>query len=286
MKKQFTAVIGVSLAALLLLSSCSKKTEQTDNTDDGADAAQTTDVSVQELPFEYRTSGDSAVITGYTGDAADVEIPKTISDSESGSVYTVTEIDAGAFFGNASITSVVIPEGVETVGAGAFQNCGALESVVMPSSLKTIGTRAFFNCQSLADVTFGANVSSVGYMAFSDFFTECPWYASLKDEKVIVGDGVLLKYNGAAPAVFGVGDEVKHVAYYAFLDSKAPTAEFSKSLETIDERAFVGSETLIQLDAECPAVEDAKQYGLNYEIIPAQNAEETEAETESTEAAD
>lgn len=55
---------------------------------------------------------------------------------------TLRKIGVGAFFGNASLTIIVIPNGVQEIGAKAFDECGSF-AVVLPGSVETIGARAF-----------------------------------------------------------------------------------------------------------------------------------------------
>ena len=54
--------------------------------------------------------------------------------------------------GNNTVTSVVIPAGVDTIEKYAFYNCSKLETVVLPEECKNIGTRAFYNCKSLKSI--------------------------------------------------------------------------------------------------------------------------------------
>ncbi len=56
--------------------------------------------------------------------------------------------------GNDTVTSVVIPEGVETINKYAFYNCSALRSVKLPESCTTIGEYAFTYCSILENVNF------------------------------------------------------------------------------------------------------------------------------------
>ena len=42
--------------------------------------------------------------------------------------------------------TIVLPDGVQTIGADAFFGCGALTSVEIPASVDTIGDRAFRFC--------------------------------------------------------------------------------------------------------------------------------------------
>jgi hypothetical protein len=43
------------------------------------------------------------------------------------------------------LTSVIIPDGVTSIGIGAFSNCGALTSATIPNSVTNIGVGAFGN---------------------------------------------------------------------------------------------------------------------------------------------
>lgn len=49
----------------------------------------------------------------------------------------------------ACLTSVVIPEGVTTIGDDAFDGCYSLTSVNIPDSVTSIGVGAFYDCTSL-----------------------------------------------------------------------------------------------------------------------------------------
>ena len=50
------------------------------------------------------------------------------------------------------ITSVILEEGVTTIGKYAFYNCDSLVSVTIPDSVTSIGWSAFRGCSSLTDV--------------------------------------------------------------------------------------------------------------------------------------
>ena len=68
---------------------------------------------------------------------------------------------------NNTVTSVVIPEGVEIVEKFAFYNCNALKTVTLPESCKTINHYAFSGCDVLTDVNF-EYVTVIGTSAFSN----------------------------------------------------------------------------------------------------------------------
>ncbi len=56
--------------------------------------------------------------------------------------------------GNNTVTSVVIPEGVETIEKYAFYNCKILSDVTLPTTCKTVKEYAFAQCEVLENVNF------------------------------------------------------------------------------------------------------------------------------------
>lgn len=64
--------------------------------------------------------------------------------------------------------SVVIPNGVTSIGNYAFQGAAGLTSISIPNSVKSIGTSAFRNASSLNTVTFedGSLLETIGQEAF------------------------------------------------------------------------------------------------------------------------
>ena len=66
----------------------------------------------------------------------------------------VTSIGAYAFMGCANLASVSIPESVTEIQMNAFAICTSLTEVTLPASVGELGRDAFKNCKSLAKVTF------------------------------------------------------------------------------------------------------------------------------------
>ena len=75
-------------------------------------------------------------------------------------------INGWAFQNCKSLTSVVIPDSVTTIGSGAFSGCSNLTSVVIGDSVESIGEKAFSSCTSLTSVVIGDSVESIGDQAF------------------------------------------------------------------------------------------------------------------------
>ncbi|MDD5858504.1 MAG: leucine-rich repeat domain-containing protein [bacterium] len=87
--------------------------------------------------WKYTISDGVVTVTGYTGSSTSITIPSTLGG------YPVKKIGNNAFE-NSSIRSVVIPEGIISIGTAAFKNCSALNSVTI-------------NARELQDVTGDAH---------------------------------------------------------------------------------------------------------------------------------
>ncbi|MBQ1947139.1 MAG: leucine-rich repeat protein [Clostridia bacterium] len=93
---------------------------------------------------------------------------------ERSSITTVLITDGVPSIGNcafdscSSLTKVTIPNSVSSIGEWAFSECDALRSIIIPDSTSSIGEYAFSNCSALNSVLLGKNVSSLGASAFSE----------------------------------------------------------------------------------------------------------------------
>ena len=129
--------------------------------------------------FKYKTYDDGAIIiTAYTGSDTSLIIPDKIDGSP------VVELAEDLFSDNTSLKSVKIGKYVEIIGAYCFYGCTALVSLDIPSGVWFIGNSAFRGT---------------------------PWIDSQTAEFVIVGDGVLIKYQGSS-AYVEIPDNVKHIS--------------------------------------------------------------------------
>ena len=118
-----------------LKNSLDSLTAQTD-----ADSEEESSVESQsptiEPHFTYATEGNSATITGFTGDSESLVIPSYIDG------YKVVDI-ADSAFSSKSLKRVIISDGITGIGWFAFYDCPSLTSVTIPSSVKKIGHSAF-----------------------------------------------------------------------------------------------------------------------------------------------
>ena len=65
-----------------------------------------------------------------------------------------------------SIKSVIIEDGVSSIGDNAFQDCSSIENVIIPESVTSIGKQSFSNCIKLTEIYIPPYVTSIGKDAF------------------------------------------------------------------------------------------------------------------------
>ena len=78
---------------------------------------------------------------------------------------SVTKIGYEAF-SMSSITNIVIPNTITSIGSYAFADCNKLTSIEIPDSVITIDGSAFRDCNELTSVTIGSGVTSISPFAF------------------------------------------------------------------------------------------------------------------------
>lgn len=142
--------------------------------------------------FLTKTVEGGVEITGLSekaqlnGDGAlDLVLPSTIRGTK------VVAVADKAFLNCEPLRSVVVPEGVETIGAYAFCYCQKLRNVVLPESVKSIGSVAFYDCVALEGFFIPANVETIGSCAFaksSGFIEVAPNNRNYSSEEGVLFD--------------------------------------------------------------------------------------------------
>ena len=89
------------------------------------------------------------------------EIVKTVVVEEG-----VTSIGNRAFFECRNLATADLPDSATVLGEYAFYNCNMLTAVDLPAGLTAIGNGTFRNCYILTDITLPAGITAIGDYAF------------------------------------------------------------------------------------------------------------------------
>ena len=110
----------------------------------------------------HLNSSNAAKISTYEGD---IVIHSEVSVA--GQYFSVTGVGDMAFANNSSLSSVVLPDVVRSMGAGAFCNCTSLSSVNIPDGVSVIPDAAFGKCSKMKMYSLPSSVRSIGSLAFA-----------------------------------------------------------------------------------------------------------------------
>ena len=104
---------------------------------------------------------------------------------------TIETIGNWAFAGCTGLTTIELPDAVKSIGQGAFHGCNQITTIDMPSSLLTIGDFAFYGCSALTAIELPANLTTIGSAAFF----ECQGLTSLKFPATVTAIGGMAFYK-------------------------------------------------------------------------------------------
>ena len=123
------------------------------------------------------TTKGTAIASGTCGDNLTWELTAdsvlTISGTGTMTNYSSSSSSRAPWYDyRSSIKSVVIEEGVTSIGNYAFNACSGLTSVTIPNSVTSIGSSAFYGCTNLKTVYNNSNLNitlgstAYGYVAY------------------------------------------------------------------------------------------------------------------------
>ena len=156
--------------------------EHTDTNNDGlCDICKMNNMS----PVIYGTCGKNLTWTLSLDDPINVTLILTISgtgemgnyDDTPWESYTshittivisegVTSLGERAFWGLTNVREVYIADSVESIGEATFGGCYSLENISWGTGLKSIGHAAFTQCTNLKSITFPTSLETIGMNAF------------------------------------------------------------------------------------------------------------------------
>lgn len=226
---------------------------------------------VTEGDFQFALNTDNTVsVYKYLGTDAQVIVPNM------GNGKTVAGVRDYAFYGNATMESITLPDSVKAIGAYAFANCKELQSFIAPASLFAIHEYAFNNCISLVSCDLSTSAVTdlpvglfAGCTSLADF--EIPEGVSIIQNFCFKGSGlthielpdsVITVYSGAFENCFGIqsavlSENLKKITQSSFKNCTAlQSIQIPNGITEIAASAFMG----------CTALEKA-EIGINCTVF-------------------
>lgn len=165
-----------------------------------------------------------------------------------------------AFWDCRNLSSVWLPDTIETIEAYAFKDCNRLTINRLPSNLTYIGERAFSGNKALKNVTLSEDLTYIGPGAFEGCTNMSLSSKYLPKRLSTIGYNAFGGCWNLRQIVFPSG--LSSIDDYAFADCHNLTdVEFSYGLKCIGESAFSGCKNIQEI--EIPStVENIKNYAF------------------------
>ncbi len=195
-----------------------------------------------------------------------------------GGVTTIRE----AAFKNNSVSRVIIPRSVESIGASCFMDCVRLEGVEFNCAITELSDKTFKGCRSLKEIRVPSTVVSVGEDVFDGClnlvsltlpgglkeikgpllgtYEHCPRLKRIRLTKgegnYSLVDGVLFNKDMTELVAFmpmrtgsySIPNSVTSIADSAFAESSIEKVTFGSNVSKIGNRAFYNADNLKKAD--------------------------------------
>lgn len=200
----------------------------------------TKDMTTLDFGGDLRWTYDGEIISNLCGETVTWNLDEngTLTISGTGAMYDYSAEDleyAPWYEQRSSIQSVVVEDGVTTIGNYAFSECKNIATASIPNSVVRIGNHAFYYCK-ISTITLPAELQEVGGYAFA--FTNLT-SIKLPDTVTAIGIGAFCRCNVLKSAY--LPDNLEAIPNYCF--STCPelrTVTYPASLKAIGHEAFTG----------------------------------------------
>lgn len=140
---------------------------------------------------------------------------------------------------NKDLTSILIPDSVESIDDRVFYICFSLISITLSNSLTTIGKSAFRAC-GITSITIPNSVMDIEECAFESCFklSEFKGKFSSQDGRCLIIDGVLNSFAPAKLHKYTIPNDVSTIGYRAFSKCPIHNITIGNNVTTIGNSAF------------------------------------------------
>ncbi|MGN1042449.1 MAG: leucine-rich repeat protein [Christensenellales bacterium] len=151
----------------------------------------------------------------------------------------VKEIGEGAFYGNLSVESVIIPTGTEKIGKNAFYGCKNLRSAPLPEGLTEIGERAFAG-SGVEEIVLPSTLVSLGEGAFGESAVRSVVFSSGENtEAIAIPDRAFYSCQNLRAVTFPArAEKIGSYAFYDCVSLSSVVFPSASNLKIISDYAF------------------------------------------------
>ncbi len=155
----------------------------------------------------------------------------------------VTSIGEHAFYYCENLKNITIPSSVKSIGMGAFYSCKALTGITIPNGTERIGEDAFKYCDGLKEVSVPGSVKSIGEGAFSG----CSSLTGITIPQSVTSIGNWAFNGCSALKNITLSDGITNIGYQAFYNTGYYNADGEES--NWENNALYIGNYLIEADA-------------------------------------
>ena len=257
------------------------------------------EVEIDGINYDLDTETDQATVIAKSSGKYSGEIVIPESVEHEGVAYSVTSIGYRVFFDSSRLTSVTIPNSMESIGDFAFYFCFGLTSVhisdiaawcnidfdgyfsnplcfahhlylngeevkdlVIPNSVTSIGVYAFSGCSGLTSVTIPNSVTSIE----SEVFSGCSGLTSVTIPNSVTSIGVAAFYSCSGLNSVTIPNSVTSIERNAFCGCSGLTSvTIPNSVTSIESEVFRGCSglTSVTIPNSVTSIENYAFYGCS-----------------------
>lgn len=169
----------------------------------------------------------NALLAAEADGSVEMIIPKSVNGIK------VRGIKNEGFMNSRKLSSVILPEGLTTIGDSAFSLAQLLNTIILPSTLQSIGNEAFLNTV-ITSIDIPDSVTNIG----SGILTDCKKLKNVKWPKNYNNIPEKTFYNVGNFSSFSIPGNITVINKLAFYGCIFNSLVFPSSLHTIGESAF------------------------------------------------
>ena len=189
-------------------------------------------VALFNMPMLSVLDLSAATIDGYVGTDGPLGADKGGNPNQ----YSPNAVPNSSFYqgraSKTSLTSVILPTSLTSIGESAFYGCTGLTSVTFSNVLTSINYLAFYNCSSLSDLSIPASLTALNITAFQgctglstiSVAANNPNYSSANDVLFNKAQTLLLKCAALKAGIYAIPATVTTLNEGAFMDCKNLTS--------------------------------------------------------------